>query len=46
MAVAKRVAETTGARIVEVNTHYLDGVTTYVDFIESLGNTIAAGLRG
>ena len=45
-AVAERVAETTGARIVELNTHYIGDSASYVDFISSLGNTIAEGLRG
>ena len=45
-AVAERVAETTGARIVEVNTHFLGSATSYAAFITSLGDTIAAGLRG
>ncbi|MFZ9730404.1 MAG: metal ABC transporter substrate-binding protein [Ilumatobacteraceae bacterium] len=45
-AVAERVADSTGARIVEVNTHFLGSATSYVTFITSLGDTIAAGLRG
>lgn len=44
-AVAKRVAEAADARLVEINTHYLGATSGYVEFIRTLGSTIAAGLR-
>lgn len=44
-AVAQRVAEAAGAQLVEINTHYLGTTSGYVEFIRTLGNTIASSLR-
>ena len=44
-AVAEQVANETGVRLVEINTHFLGGAKSYTDFIRALGTTIAEGLR-
>lgn len=44
-AVAEQVAEAAGARLVEINTHFLGTTSGYVEFIRTLGSAIASGLR-
>ena len=44
-AVAKQVADAAGAKLVEISTHYLGNETSYINFIRTLGNTIATSLR-
>jgi zinc/manganese transport system substrate-binding protein len=44
-AVAKQVADAAGAKLVEISTHYLGHETSYINFIRTLGNTIAKSLR-
>jgi len=43
-AVAKQVADAAGVKLVEINTHFLGDTARYVDFIRSLGTTIAESL--
>jgi len=44
-AVARQVADAAGVKLVEISTHYMGEETSYVEFVRTLGDTIAAGLR-
>jgi len=44
-AVAQQVADAVGVELVEISTHYLGSTTSYVEFIRTLGATIATSLR-
>ena len=44
-AVARQVADAAGVKLVEISTHYMGDETSYVEFVRTLGDTIAAGLR-
>ena len=44
-AVARQVADAAGVKLVEINTHFMGDVTSYVEFVRALGSTIAASLR-
>lgn len=42
--VARQVADAAGVPLVELSTHYLGSSTSYVEFVRSLGTTIASNL--
>ena len=44
-AVARQVADAAGVKLVEISTHYMGDETSYVEFVRTLGDTIATGLR-
>jgi len=44
-AVARQVADAAGVKLVEISTHYMGDETSYVEFIRTLGDTIAMSLR-
>jgi len=44
-AVARQVADAAGVKLVEISTHYMGDETSYVEFVRTLGGTIAASLR-
>ena len=44
-AVARQVADAVGVKLVEISTHYMGDETSYVEFVRTLGDTIATGLR-
>ena len=44
-AVARQIADAAGVKLVEISTHYMGDETSYVEFVRTLGDTIATGLR-
>ena len=44
-AVARQVADAAGVKLVEISTHYMGEETSYVEFVRTLGDTIATSLR-
>jgi zinc/manganese transport system substrate-binding protein len=44
-AVARQVADAAGVKLVEISTHYMGDETSYVEFVRTLGDTIATSLR-
>lgn len=44
-AVARQVADAAGVKLVEISTHYMGDETSYIEFVRTLGDTIATSLR-
>jgi len=44
-AVARQIADAAGVKLVEISTHYMGDQTSYVEFVRTLGDTIATSLR-
>ena len=44
-AVARQIADAAGVKLVEISTHYMGDETSYVEFVRTLGDTIATSLR-
>ena len=44
-AVARQVADAAGVKLVDISTHYMGDQTSYVEFIRTLGGTIATSLH-